>query len=278
MAQVANIQNFRIYLSEAEEDTGEEIITSIGGDISGTLLPIGMNNLFDDVITENAKNGFTDYRCVYILNTSDYSSDENFYKTLVTSSPLVSIGTLYRDNVERFSFNFTTPLSPLSTNRLFKFKYGTNTYETNISFSDNIDTFIANVEAAIAPIPEFEDAIVTAGEIRIGADIASRFFQINIPFRSTLLESSCENVSMVDVSISKTENIKGSPINASAQNIYSSTNAPSDVNFSSSLNEIAKLGPTEYFYFWIRRVTNANSPAAINVAAQLVVRTDLTER
>lgn len=274
MSQVANVNNFKLRLSEASQETEGEIISSIGGDITTTTMPSGMNNLFNDVSSDKAKNGQTDYRCIYAINTS--LNDAYFYNILLTSSPSISIGTVYRDNVEKFSFDFSIPLSPINPNRSFTFEYGS--YDPiYLIFNDNINVFTANVQAAIRQLPEFEHAIVTSGETRSGSDITSRYFQINIPLRSILDNGICENVNIPNVVISKTNNVKGSPINAMAENIFSPINPPSSVNFSSSLIEFEKLGPHETFYFWIRRITPPNSPAAISATGQISVRLDLTE-
>jgi hypothetical protein len=67
-------------------------LDSLGGGISGDVVPTGLNLFYDEVELPEATTGSTAYRCVYVKNlSSDILTAANVYIHSVTPSPSTSI-------------------------------------------------------------------------------------------------------------------------------------------------------------------------------------------
>lgn len=85
----------QFFLSGGSGNTNPNL--SIGGAISNTPVVGILNNLFPDVTSSEASSGKTDYRCIYLRNTSISDSlylSEVYVSSQISGASYIQIGTL----------------------------------------------------------------------------------------------------------------------------------------------------------------------------------------
>jgi hypothetical protein len=231
---------------------------SLGGDPSSSPVLSGLNNLFNNVSQDDAQNGLTDYRCIYIFNNSLVETLWNskiFTQGEISSGADSEVGFIFANEIQNLTVigNVTGGTLTLS-------------YEGNnftFSYSSNLSTWVANFQSAIRSVATLEEVQISA-QTSISVDLQTvtvftilytgtsgkRFHPILDVVANALTPSAI---------VSASRSIGGSPINSIATVIDHATTTPNGVVFSPATLEepvvIGHLRSTDGFPVWIKRVT-----------------------
>ncbi len=233
---------------------------SLGGPPSYQLVVGLANNIFGNVSLEQTETGHTDYRCVYILNTSEFHS---LYQTkLFTKTPQPSGGALVRLGFQLVYDKQTIVVSGPASGGSFtiRFTLGTETVQGTVDHSDSINVWSANLKTAIEAMIGKTGVTVSA---KTKTDLA--VFTVTFPdyrYYPTLEVADNSLVGdEVSVGISKFQN--GGPVNRNADTVDSGTSKPPNVVFADTTHldpfEVGTLGPGDFIPVWIEREVGPNT-------------------
>ena len=221
---------------------------SLGGE-PGYPLQGSLNNLFSNITSSEAQNGYTDYRCIYIFNDSNIT----LYNTQISlsqdsSGSDVYFGVIFATDTQ------TVTLTGIPTDGSFTLSY------ESISFTVNYDpepsVFASNFTNALAEIGGNPlVTLVTAPAYKFTVN-----FQDNVS--QPLLEFMSNNLTGVS-QISITKVVQGAPINSIANTILNSTTIPTGVDFAADPISIGTLYSGEGFPIWFKRVTPAGAASML---------------
>ena len=241
---------------------------SLGGVASHVPIFDGLNNLYDDITTEQGRAGtHVDYRCFYLKNASDqrwknvvayidnYPTEGQEYVPAVESGAYSQIGAANVDDVQQISVisqgvnggSFTLDFDGDSV--IVPWVSGVAawaaSFQTALRNLDSLSEVTVAGKRVVTPVQKFHIFTVTF----TGAD-GNR----NQPF----LETQTNNLTGPGpITISETKTTTGGPANAIAQEIPEETLAPTGVSFKyASLAdplELGTLNANESVPIWIKR-------------------------
>lgn len=227
---------------------------SLGSTPSNVGVGTSLENLFQNITTEEASSGVIDYRCFYVFNdsaTDDLPSTSIYLDGQLDSPVQLSIGVNTVDDVQTLTINGT----PTGGSIILNYD-GSNTASITYSVISGVTGFATAIQNALNALSELSG--VTCTGINFGT-----YQQYTITFsgddgnryQPTLIVSNSLTGTGVNTTMAKA--INGSPINSIAPLITSSLSAPAGINFIqtsiSNKKYIGLLKATEGFPIWIRR-------------------------
>lgn len=234
-------------------------LLSIGGAASTHKVSSNSsNNLFDDISNAQAMQGYTDYRCIYLENTSDseiLSNAKVFISAIAGTGASIGIGCQFQTEVQ------TVLVNGIAYGGNFTFTYNgwlANAGGVVYTFGD-VTLWAQSFQRALNAIPELGDVIVTG--VR---DSITTLVTFRITFSGSAGNRAHPLIQIVNNSlfpntppivVSRVQ--QGGPINAVVNSLENKFVAPSIVTFvSSNVNNplvIGDLRPGESFALWIKR-------------------------
>lgn len=258
----------KFYLSGGASNSNPNL--SLGGVMSSVEIDFSnpQDNLFDDVLSDDALNGYIDYRCFYIMNVTTGVDSVTVHNLVVEIDSEVSGGSsivLGDDllNDEQLLTISGTPDIAANPNVLFNVPgwgvpfqadYGT----TGDPF-DDISTFAANIEAQMNAQPVFVGVTVTFVDnttvlVTFSGFPANHFMPLIDIISAALGGGATINV---------TKQQDGGPVMVTSETIPNERVTPSVTLGVTSLS-IGELQADEYFPVWVKRTTPPNSAALLN--------------
>ena len=234
---------------------------SLGFTPSNVPVGVSLENLFENITTDDASAGRIDYRCFYVFNdssTDDLPSTSIYLDEQLDSPIQLSIGINTVDEVQ------TLTVSGTPTGGSIVLNYdGSNT--SSITYT-NVSAFATAIQNALNALAGLSGVTCTGTNftsyqqytITFSGDDGNRY-------QPTLVVTNNLTGSGIITTMAKT--INGSPINSIAPLITNSLAAPAGINFvQTSISNKKLLGllkATEGFPVWIKRVippqTNASN-------------------
>jgi hypothetical protein len=241
---------------------------SIGG--SPSLAPISsniLNNLFDDVTSEQNLGGIEDYRCIYFFNDGESTiyNVNVFVSEDYEGGAVMETGIASQNESQRI---FITGI-PASGSAVFKYdgipvtiNYNSSLATMALNFQNELNSLVDIIGESI-----LENVIVTVQPI--GSNIIfDILFDGQDGKRDHPLFELLANNFTPTVTITITTILAGNPINTIAPEIGNSRTPPGGVGFfvSSSVSPISipKLRSGDGFPLWIKRVVESNTEARSN--------------
>lgn len=256
---------------------------SLGGEISAFW--ITNTRLFADVTPEEAEDGKTDYRCIYLNNLSDtdFLFDASiFLENEVEGGAVVTIGSIF-DN-ERQDVIVTNGTAVTGGSFTLRYYDLVTQDSTNfqVDWDADIDNWAANFEMAIRSLTYLEDVTVTATSS--GSTVTFKLdFLGAAAFRyHEVIEwvSSTSEFTTASATVTATKVNSGGPIMLVADEINSEIVPPTGIVFQSpSFDDplaISDLRPGEYMPIWMKRVVEASTSPIENDGFRLRLRGEVT--
>ena len=241
---------------------------SIGG--SPSLTPVTsniINNLFNDISSEQNLDGVEDYRCIYFFNDGEtiIYNVEVFISEDYVGGAGMEIGVSSQDESQRIL------VSGIPTGGSVAFSYDSNPVVLN--YNSNLSTMALDFQNALNSLvdgdgkPILEDVSITVQPIGPSIIFDLLFSgQDGKKDHPTLTISSNDFTPAMAVVVSTIQ--AGNPVNTIASEIGNSTTPPGGVGFfaanSGSPITLPKLHTGDGFPLWIKRVVPANTEAKAN--------------
>lgn len=238
--------------------SNSSVANSLGGIPSSVeIVDNTIDNLFDNISENEALKGQTDYRCIYIKNTSGSDSFYNaniYISKQTTDGAEVTIGVAYQQAIQKIEI-FGSP--SFST---FNLTYtGAAITTVSVTFSATPAILAANIKAKLLEIPELAIGGVFVSEdtsTGIGVEVV---FLGNYGFRKqnafTLSGLGAATYAVTHIST-------GSPINANPEVIPTDKDFPK-ISFNNYIKTspitIGTMLPGDGVAIWIRRMTFENT-------------------
>lgn len=257
---------------------------SLGGEISAFW--IANSRLFADISPDEAEDGKTDYRCIYVNNVSE---DENailfeagiFIDSQVEGGGEVTIGTIVGN--ERQDVIITNGTLVSGGNFILRYYNLLEEEWTNfqVDWSASLDDWANNFELAIRALTGLEDVTVTASSsgstvtfrIDFVGGASSRYHEA-IQYVSSTIDFTTVSASVTPVKVNS-----GGPIMLTADEISSDVVPPNNISFSSPTIDspiaVTDLKPGEYFPIWIKRVVDSSTVAIESDGFRLRLRGEI---
>jgi hypothetical protein len=240
---------------------------SLGG--SPSQQPV-TTNLFPNVTQQQAADGRTDYRCVYVFNNSgtDTLYDTNiFVYSEAVGGADVELGVSMRTEVQRITINGASSIGGGG----FDLDYSSATATSTVTVNWNASATVwgSNLQTALRTIPGLADVLVQVAStndgnavlftIRFEGEADNRYHDI--------LSTAADNlVGSASITISKIVN--GSPVNAIDPAIESDVSTPPGVSFSAATADdpiaVGDLGPLDGVPVWVKREVDEDADAKQN--------------
>lgn len=231
---------------------------SLGGNASLFDVGTNINNLFADITSAQSTSGYTDFRCIYVENTSAIDSfyDVNVgISSQVTGGSTVQLGVLQRNEVQLM----TVSGSPTGGYIIINYE---GALSPHISYSTNPAIFVVNLQNGLNATTGLSQVVCSQGStsskfiITYGGNDGSRNQNI-LSIDTNALTPSVANPVFIKTT-------SGGPKNDIAGVIASPAVVPSGVVFSSETVILGILRPEEGFPIWVKRVTPAGSVSLAN--------------
>jgi hypothetical protein len=277
-AVTTSADNISIVLSGGQSNTNPD--KSLGGEPSPhQIVDSSLNNLFNDVSTDQSTVGIEDYRCIYFFNDGETSiwNLKLWLNQGTASGADVEIGFENRNEIQRIiiSNNVSGGYLDLSYEEYtFKSYYNANiglwaeslqSDMMNLTKTGNEDYFFKNLTVTGT---QSSNSIIF--DVKWQGKDANRNFAKFIVKTSptdgnqlTTVVDENDVLGLVDVSITVLS--EGSPINTIANEIGVSTTPPGAIYFLSHIESdplvLPRLDPTETFPLWIKRTILSGTTA-----------------
>ena len=242
---------------------------SLGGEISNYNVKTGKNNIFENIKGETYSEGLTDFRCVYVKNTSQ---NKVFYLYF-------SLDDFFLGSIMDLGFNFVNEIQTITIlngpftngqNIIFSYK----NQNITVTYNTNFSVWLANFNIEIIKIPELENVVVT-GSSNGSNSIFEITFQGSAGYKNhplLVLEgytlSPTPNVTIL-------KSVQGGPINTVADKILTSKREPTNITFYdapiTSPVYLPALFPDDFMPIWLRRIIYPNTIAIENDGCNLIV-------
>jgi alpha-tubulin suppressor-like RCC1 family protein len=251
-------------------------LQSLGGDYSDTQVGTDINNLFEDISSTLSREGYVDYKCIYLFNKGaskyDWVFDSSVWTDIQKNIPIqIDLGFTLNDDVQQItvSGSITDGYIILEYTDIAAKVYNT----SRIYWSGSMPDFATQIQNQL----NYLEPIV--GGITVSASVGSGFTNIIITFgeddgnkvHNLLNIQNYLNGTGINIQISKISD--GSPINTIADKIEASNVAPSGIFFQSTNNlnkkTIGTLQLDEGFPIWIRRTIRAGTTPSSNAGATI---------
>lgn len=230
---------------------------SLGGDPSATPVSDGViNNLFDDILPEEATEGHEDYRCVYYFNdgTASVYDIELYIDEDFAGGATVELGIESRDEIQRITITNGPSGGDL------RLDYDGSQFITE--HNPDLSVWAGNLQNDLRSLPNLQDVIViaqSAGGGTILFDIS--FINDDGKKNHPLIEVVTNNLTPTGVEVSVATTTQGAPVNTIASEIDVETTPPGNIGFyapsETSPITIPQLRPSEGFPLWVKRVCEA---------------------
>ncbi len=241
--------------------------SSIGG--AASITPITdetLNNLFNDVSSEENAAGVEDYRCIYIFNDGDTTvySGNVFIHEDFTGGATMAFGIEDRDENQRLLIVGTPTGGSITLSyegQEIVIPYNSDLGVMALDLQDKLNALVVDDEQLLRNV-------VVTGQPTSSSIIFDMLFTGEDGSRSHAVIQIASNdlTPSVTTTVSKTQ--IGAPINTTASEIGNSTIPPGGVSFfapsESDAIVIPKLRSTEGFPLWIKRTVEANTEAKAN--------------
>lgn len=244
---VISLSDIYFYLSGGSKNTNP--LLSLGGVISSVPCT---NALFNSLTETQIQSGYTDYRCIYAVNTS---LTNTLYDIIVYNSAIVAngctenLGFVFQNDVQQIIISNGISVSSGS----FILEY--NNINFTIPWANTLNQWASNFQNSINAIKYLKDVTVNATnnsgnivfQVNFVGDASNRYHPILNVISSSLSPA-------VNISISKLFN--GSPINYLQSPINVSTTTLNLVNFLtiSPIYINADLRAGDFLPIWIKRI------------------------
>lgn len=248
--------DIKFYYSGGIANTSQD--DSLGGSISQTEVVPYSENIFSLADGQQCKTGLTDYRCIYLKNTSGITS---FYESKLlldipqnNTPPMLSLGFNKVNDVQRLSLSGTITGGGIFV--MYQAVDGS-VYDTGYVIYDNITNFASNLQR------ELNSLLKVGGGVVCEANTEAGFSYITVTFTGisgykfhNLLQVVENDLTGVGASATFTKIIDGGPINSTASPIGVSTATPANVTFATTgaTVSLGTLLPEDYIPIWIKRV------------------------
>lgn len=258
-----SIDYINFYLSGGSNNNNPNL--SLGGMPSKyPLASSGVNNLFDNVTSEQSKSGNIEYRCFYIFNdsTDKYLYNCSLYLIQTESNAsTVEVGINSKNDVQKIQIN-----GQINAGNL-KIGYEDNIFQIN--WNGNFGEFADMLEYELNNLSYLNDVNVQA----LGGGLSR---SINVTFGGEDGNKNHELIKIIEnnlyfglikptITINKTS--EGSPINSIAIQTNFSELAPVNVQFQTTdVDEriyLGKLAPGDGCPIWIKRTIPSNFNDAV---------------
>lgn len=241
---------------------------SLGFTPSNVGVGSALENLFENITTDDASAGRIDYRCFYVFNdsaTDDLPSASIYLDEQLNSPIQLTMGINTTNEVQTLTINGT----PTGGSIVLNYD-GSNTSSITYNPLTGVTGFATAIQTAL-------NALATLSGITCTGINFTSYQQYTITFagddgnryQPTLLVSNSLTGTGITTTMAKT--INGSPINSIAPLITNALSAPAGINFiqSSVSNKkmIGLLRATEGFPVWIKRVIPAQTNASNQAGA-----------
>lgn len=241
---------------------------SLGGDPSVTPITSNtLNNLFNDVTSEENISGIEDYRCIYYFNDGDTTiySVKTFISSDFQSGATIQIGVSDYDESQRIL------VTGLPTGGSVTLSYDSNEFVLN--YDSDISVMALSLQNSLNSLIDgngdsiLQDCVVTAQPIQTNIIFDVLYTGMDGSRSHPTIQVVSNNFTpSVTVTTSKLR--AGSPINSIAPQIDSSTTPPGNVGFYASDSDspisLPKLRTGDGFPLWIVRVIPASTSAKSN--------------
>jgi hypothetical protein len=256
-----SFDDITFYLSGGSANNDPNL--SLGGDISITPLPDGVDALFSQVSLTQASQGNIVYRCIYVVNEGD---------------TLLSNFTIWQDNQEEISSEVDIGISVV--NEVQKIILagnpigGTFTLIFDSQTTDDIQ-WVPTPSTMANNIANALNSLSSLTGISVSSAFTTRW-EYSVTFggadgkrNQPELQIGSNNILGTGISLSVSTTSIGQPINASAPNIGFENQAPNGIIFTSSTTKetginIGILEPSDLFAIWLRRTVESGINATID--------------
>jgi len=266
---IAQADDLALVLSGGQNNINVNL--SLGGNPSAVRVVNNViNNLFDDVTAAQARDGYEDYRCLYLFNDAE-GDDSTVYNLGIwiedehENGSDIYIGISDQNELQRITL---TPLGPLSGG---SFDISFEGFSFTTSYDPDLGVWAEDIQNQLLSLvnedsePVLNDVVVTAQQAPSSVvifDIA--FVGLDGKKNHELLETSANSLTpSTDITVATLQ--EGMPVNTIAPTLDISTSPPNGVSFFQSSSEsplqVPKLASGEGFPIWFRRTTVAGSTA-----------------
>jgi len=254
--------NVRIFMSGGLSNSNPDLC--LGGEMSTTFF--STPRIFDSILADQTVSGYTDYRCVYINNSSEI---DTLYSTDVFIDSEVSGGASVMMGIEPANERqdvYITNASAVASGGFVVMLYDYFTDSNNnilVSHNQNINQWAENFQSSIRSINGLDQVSVTGSYIGTTAYFTVNFIGSSERryFDSMELVSLSQDFLNVNASLSIQKVLNGSPKLKTANEIASEVVVPANVIFvntsSSSPIYVGNVLPAEYFAVWLKRTVVA---------------------
>ena len=242
---------------------------SLGGEMSNYVIKLSKNNIFENINGTIYQEGITDYRCVFLKNTSPNRILYLYF----------SLDDFFLGSIQDLGFNFVNEIQsitilngPFTNGQNIVFSYG----DTNFSviYDDKLTTWLLNFNYSIKQVPNLEDVTVT------GASNGSNYvFQVT--FLGVAGYKKHPLIGLVGYTLSPTPSVtilksqEGSPINTIPNKIINSTTPPTNITFyDASVTApvyLPLLNSGDFLPIWLRRIIYPNTIAIENDGCNFLI-------
>lgn len=225
---------------------------SLGGIISTTEIPGGLNNLYDNVTETESSTGAIDYRCFYMQNSN---TTDSFYNTSAELGLQTDGGATATFGIPTYTDvqQITIITDALVTGGDYTVSYDGNSVTAAWNAMDSdLETGLNALAALSGVICTLTQVSGTTEQYIIsvsfeGAD-DNRYHPLLV-----LVSNNLTGATIQTTAITKT--VDGAPINNIAEHLTSESVAPSGIIFGSTLISVGTLCPGDFFPVWIQRTT-----------------------
>ena len=239
---------------------------SLGGNPSASpVVNNSLNNLFDDVVSDETEDGHEDYRCIYIFNDGDsiiFNPKVWIYDDFEEGS-FMELGVEQRDEVQRITISGDIVTSGSMT-LAYEGEQFVSNYNSDLGVwaTEMEDSLNALVMSGFSLLKE-----VTVTAQNAGADVII----FDVGFLNRDGKRNHDTLSVVTNALSPTVSIsistpqQGSPVNTIAPTINVETTPPGGVSFFVPTEQSPILLPylkvNEGFPIWVKRYTEPGTVA-----------------
>jgi len=230
-----------------------------GGPSSSPIATATLNNLFDDVTSDETDEGHEDYRCIYFFNDGDTTiyDVEVWISDDFDDGATMEIGVEFHDESQRL-----TLLEGPITGGHIRRAYDSNEFDSfyNASLSD----WAEDIETQLNAMAELQDVTVTAAFVNVTVPQDTIIFDINFINRDGKRNHPAIEVVSNQLEPAVMPHVieipqQGFPINTIASEIGFETTPPGGVGFFAATEAspiaLSYLGTGEGFPLWIKRTT-----------------------
>lgn len=242
---------------------------SLGGESSNVTVNVGKNNIFNSVEGTFYSEGLTDYRCIFLKNTS---SNKIYYLYL-------SLDDFFLGSVIDLGFNFVNEIQsitilngPFTNGQEIVFSYDEKPF--TVIYSTNFSTWLYNFNYSITKVEGLENVTVSGSSNNFNS-VFEITFNGSAGYKSHPLLVLVGYTLTPLPSISIVKNVEGSPINIVPSKILTADREPTSITFYdasiSSPVYLPLLNPGDFLAIWLRRIIYPNTIAVENDGCNLII-------